>query len=141
MGIHMSPRNLQKLRVGQKWAPRSPDIRENSWSQNHLFCRSRSYLRTRNWRLKRCPNQGVADVVRTPIFVEPVSAKAAFLSSRCCAYRYFCQADVVRTTIFLEKSRGTHDSGSRKRWYARFWLEKNSTILVRTTIFEMFWRA
>ena len=29
------------------------------------------------------------------------------------------------TTIFLDKNAGTHDFGSRKKRYARFWLEKN----------------
>ena len=50
-------------------------------------------------------------------------------------------AEIVRTTIFVEKSAGTHDSGSRKWRYARFWLEKNSTGIVRTTIFVVFGRA
>ena len=34
-------------------------------------------------------------------------------------------AEIVRTTIFVEKS----------CWYARFWLEENSSSIVRTTIF------
>ena len=32
-------------------------------------------------------------------------------------------AEIVRTTILVEKNAGMHDSGSRNWWYARFWLE------------------
>ena len=42
---------------------------------------------------------------------------------------------------FPRKNAGTHDSGSRKKRYAQFRLEKNSTRIVRTTIFVMFRRA
>ena len=47
----------------------------------------------------------------------------------------------MRTTIFVEKNRGTHDSGSRKIVVRTIWLEKNSTGIVRTIIFEVFGRA
>ena len=47
----------------------------------------------------------------------------------------------IRIWLFLELTAGTQHYGSRKYRYARFWLEKNSTRSLHTSIFLMFGKA